>query len=189
MSGGYWDYNDTAFASSIFGGLGYCIDYGDEGREHSAEARKSNPLEDREFSEMVFDMLCVLHSFDWYKSGDTSEEQYRDDLIKFKNKWLSRSPGARTKMEIDKSISELKDELYDMFGVESIVSENAVKHNSNGYCYYITGDEIERFREKCCPLCSDTSCDGNKKLSQCDRWLAFAEGAELLPVSDPDGDY
>lgn len=116
MSGGLWDYRDGILAGDIFGhGV---VDYGDNGRKKSLAARKKNPLEDKEFSEMVFDMFCVLHSFDWYQCGDTDEEQYRDDLSEFKEKWLGKTQTERTKTEIDKSVAELKSELYKTLGCD-----------------------------------------------------------------------
>lgn len=111
MSGGHFEYQERRLCSELFG-FQLWPDYGEDGRKHSGEARKLNPLEDKEFSEMVYDMLCVIHSFDYYKSGDTDEEQYREDLEFFKRKWMGKSDQQRTREEIDKSISELKDELY-----------------------------------------------------------------------------
>lgn len=90
MSGGRFDYRNDDACSEIFHGKLYPA-YGDDGFKHSKEARRINPLEDRELSEMVFDMFCVLHSYDWYASGDTGEEQYRADVKRFKDKWMHRS--------------------------------------------------------------------------------------------------
>ena len=119
MSGGYFDYDNDRAARSIFD-WGVEIDYwlGD-GRYYKTSvrtARKLNPLEDREISELAFDMFCLIHSFDLYKSGDTDEEQYRKDLEYFKQKWLKHTPLQRTKTEIEKSVSELREELLKQFG-------------------------------------------------------------------------
>ena len=76
---------------------------------------KLNPLEDKELSELVYDVFCLLHSYDWYISGDTGEEDYRNDVKYFKDKWLKRSSNYRVKDEIDKTLAEAKEELLNMF--------------------------------------------------------------------------
>ena len=55
MSGGHFDYNDKRLKNDMFG------------YEHEYK----NPLEDREISNLVYDVLTLLHVFDYYKSGDT----------------------------------------------------------------------------------------------------------------------
>ena len=37
-------------------------------------------------------MFCLIHSFDWAESGDTDEEQYREDIMYFKRKWFKSKP-------------------------------------------------------------------------------------------------
>lgn len=127
MSGGYFDYDNDRAARSIFD-WGVEIDYGlGDGRYYKTSvstARKLNPLEDREISKLAFDMFCLIHSFDWYKSGDTGEEQYRKDLEYFKQKWLKPTPLQRAKAEIEKSVSELREELLKQFGAWEETDDN-----------------------------------------------------------------
>ena len=66
-------------------------------------------------------MLCLLHSCDWYQSGDTGEATYRADIEYFKNKWLNPTASELAKSEIDKSILEVKEELYKVLGVSEDV--------------------------------------------------------------------
>lgn len=115
MSGGYWDYKTDNVCSEIFGWM--YPDYGDEGFNQSKIAAKKNPLEDREMSELVWDVFCVLHSFDWYKSCDTGEDSYRADVKRFKDKWLNRNRKLRIKEIVDSTFNDAKEELYKTFGI------------------------------------------------------------------------
>ena len=94
MSGGHFDYSNDRCCKEIFG-WSFTPDYGDRGISQSEAARKLDPLEDKVISELVWDVFCLLHSFDWYASGDTSEEQYRHDVQRFKKKWLKTIPLER----------------------------------------------------------------------------------------------
>ena len=113
MSGGHFDYDNDRAARTVFG-WSVDVNYGlgqDWYKDNVRVARKINPLEDRQISELVFDLFCLLHSFDWYRSGDTGEECYRKDLEYFKSKLLKSTPLQRTRQEIEKSVSELREEL------------------------------------------------------------------------------
>lgn len=117
MSGGHWGYKNDYIAHELFG-WGFSPDYGDEGFAQSKDAARVNPLEDLELSEMLWDLLCVLHSYDWYASGDTCEETYRKDVKRFKTKWLGRTRDDRIKAACDRLLDAAKDELYRTFGVK-----------------------------------------------------------------------
>ena len=54
MSGGHFEYLDGRLKDEIFG----------------YENKVKNVFEDREISELVFDVLDLIHEFDWYYSGD-----------------------------------------------------------------------------------------------------------------------
>lgn len=105
MSGGHFNYVDSSLKSEIFG-------WGD----------LTNVFEDKEISELVWDVLNLIHDFDWYKSGDTCEETYLAKKAKFKEKWFSK-PDVRVQRIIDETISECKSELYKTFGID--VSEES----------------------------------------------------------------
>ena len=119
MSGGTWNYANDNLAGDIFG-WGLDVDYGLNREEHkisAMRARKADPLEDKELSELVFDVFCLLHSYDWYNSADTGEDTYRSDIKAFKDKWLKRSGLQRIKDEIEKTLAETRINLYrDLLG-------------------------------------------------------------------------
>lgn len=107
MSGGLFDYKDSSLKCEIFG-------YGDQFR---------NVFEDREISELVWDLLDLIHEFDWYRCGDTCKETYLKAKTDFKKKWLDNR-GVRVKHIVDTALSELREELYETYGLEEDAHEN-----------------------------------------------------------------
>lgn len=105
MSGGHFEYADDRLRYAIFG-------YGD---------RYYNALEDREISELVWDVLNLLHDYDWYASGDTCEETYLKAKIAFKKKWLNNR-GVRVRRVVDDAIEEIRKELYKTYNITDEVS-------------------------------------------------------------------
>ena len=101
MSGGYFEYKDFNLKNEIFG---WC----DTPR---------NVFEDREISELVWDILDLIHDYDWYKSGDTCKDTYLNKKRDFKKKWFSNR-GVRVRHTIDTAIQELRDELYETYNLE-----------------------------------------------------------------------
>ena len=100
MSGGHFNYQDKQLKNDMFG---YDHEY-------------KNPLEDKEISNLVYDVLTLLHDFDWYKSGDTNEETYLKSKENFKKKWLRNkkySQEVLTKI-IYEETENLKNELLKM---------------------------------------------------------------------------
>lgn len=87
MSGGYFEYRDTALCDWVFE-YDLSSKYGKH-KDESLKARLMNPLKDKDVSELTYDILCLLHSFDYWQSGDMQEKQYRSDVIDFKRKWLN----------------------------------------------------------------------------------------------------
>ena len=69
---------------------------------------------------MTWDLLNLIHTFDYYKSGDCGKEKYLNEKKAFKNKWFSNR-GVRIRNVIDSAIDDLKEELYETYG---IVKEN-----------------------------------------------------------------
>lgn len=53
-------------------------------------ARVDDPMNDADVSEMLFDMGCLLHSLEWYLSGDNCSETYYKHLSEFKAKWINK---------------------------------------------------------------------------------------------------
>ena len=120
MSGGHFNYANDTLCREIYGWK-VDPDYGDEGFEQSPIARKINPFNDLVISELIFDVFCLLHSFDWCESGDTCEETYRKDVKHFKEKWLKQIPELKIKEIVDGEISRMRDELYQAFNLNEVI--------------------------------------------------------------------
>ena len=102
MSGGRFDYIDSRLKDEIFGW----------------SEKFSNVFEDREISELVWDVLDLIHDYDWYASGDTCEETYLKRKAAFKKKWLGGNRDVRVRQIVDDALREAKEELYKTFAME-----------------------------------------------------------------------
>lgn len=116
MSGGRFDYKNDYLCEEIFDWRIH-PNYGDAGFNQSKLARKFNPMEDLVMSELIFDVFCILHSFDWYQSGDTGEDTYNADVKRFKDKWLKQPPEHRVREIIDDELNAVRDKLYQSFNI------------------------------------------------------------------------
>lgn len=118
MSGGHWDYKNDDVCYELFNwdvsptyGIG-----SKEQKRYAKTAREIDPMEDIELSDLVYDVFCLFHSADWYKSGDNSEETYRNDVEAFKQKWFKNERSDRLKEYVDAAVEELRDKLMVMIG-------------------------------------------------------------------------
>ena len=102
MSGGRFNYMDSSLKDEIFGWT----------------EKPRNVFEDKEISQLVWDVFDLIHDFDWYASGDTGEKDWLKAKKAFKKKWFNTLPEERTKNIVDESVEELRTELYKTFGVE-----------------------------------------------------------------------
>ena len=114
MSGGHFDYTNDNLCHDIYGWSIY-PDYGNRGFEQSNLARRLDPFDDILISELIFDVFCLIHSYDWYQSGDTGEDTYRKDVQRFKDKWLKQIPDDRVKTIIDDELNLVRGRLYNTF--------------------------------------------------------------------------
>lgn len=73
-------------------------------------------MHDEEMNDLIKDICEVLHDLEWWQSYDISEEDYRETVKKFKEKWFKRSRNERLKEYIDKKIDKTKDDLYKLIG-------------------------------------------------------------------------
>lgn len=103
MSGGHFEYKDSSLKMEMFGWTD----------------RPHNVLEDRELSELAWDLLDIIHAYDWYKSGDTCKETYLKEKEKFKKKWFSNR-GVNVRRIVDEAVAELKSELYESFRISEV---------------------------------------------------------------------
>ena len=99
MSGGIFNYADGNLKSEMFG-------YGD---------KPINVMEDDEVSELVWDVLNLIHDLDYYQSGDTCRETYIESKKEFKKKWFGNRK-IRIEKIVDKKIERLREEVKEMIG-------------------------------------------------------------------------
>ena len=113
MSGGKFDYRNDMLCEDIFDGLYSEYGIGEDENQiiNAKKARKVNPFEDSIISELVYDVFCLIHSFDYYRSYDTCEDTYRKDVDAFKNKWLKMSAKKLAERTIKQGIEDLEERL------------------------------------------------------------------------------
>jgi hypothetical protein len=80
MSGGHWDYLNDSLKERIFS------QEDDEGETHLI----SNPLEDQFLSDLAHDIFVLLHTYDWYVSGDIGEDTYQSRVEDFYIYWKEK---------------------------------------------------------------------------------------------------
>lgn len=124
MSGGYFSYTDQELCNNIFG-IDPSLAGGPTYKSGIKLAIFRDPMEDREISELVYDVICLLHEFDYYQEYDTSRESYLAAKKRFKKKWFSTSPDKRLQTQlghalssIDQAASKAKNNLKEMFDGE-----------------------------------------------------------------------
>lgn len=111
MSGGRFNYTDRVLTSEMFN---VWADYGmgdSEYKQNVKRVRRQNRFEDKVISELIYDAMCLIHSYDWYASDDTGEETYRADVNFFKKKWLKLLGEKYVRELIDEELAETKEEL------------------------------------------------------------------------------
>lgn len=101
MSGGHFCCADSRLKSELFGFVDSPIDV----------------FDDMEISGLVWDLLELIHVYDWYLSVDTGREDYLKAKAEFKEEWLG-DRSERMKRIVDDAIQQTKNELYETFGVK-----------------------------------------------------------------------
>ena len=102
MSGGRFNYQDMTLRDEIFG--------------YAGRDEINNVFEDREITELIYDVFDIIHAYDWYASGDTCKATYIEAKDEFKKKWFGNNE-ARMKYIIDGAIEGVKKELYETYGL------------------------------------------------------------------------
>ena len=116
MSGGSHNYIANEINVALFEDC-ICTHYRNVCDEKNARiARNLNPMYDRELSELMADVTCLLYGLEWYDSSDIGEETYKECVNKFKAKWLKRTEKDRLNSYLDdlksyyeKLVKELKE--------------------------------------------------------------------------------
>lgn len=113
MSGGHFNYSNDNAARDIFG-WDIDVKYGLSKLQDDAKlVAKEDPLEDREISELAYDLFCLLHSYDWYRSCDTDVDTYRNDLRFFKKKWLERGRKERIDFLVERAVERINEQAQE----------------------------------------------------------------------------
>lgn len=73
----------------------------------------SNALGDREMKDLAKDLAEVYHDKEWADSGDISQGEYNERLVRFKQKWFTKEGTVERR---DKYIEETVADLKRMFG-------------------------------------------------------------------------
>ena len=71
---------------------------------------------DEEMDDLIKDLCDVLHDLEWWHSGDSGEEDYRETVKKFKEKWFKQDRKDRLKTYIDNKLEKTKKEMYNLIG-------------------------------------------------------------------------
>ena len=114
MSGGSLNFLASNMCDSLFG---YRVDKEYKkicDKDNARIARKLNPIHDRELSELIADVICLLHALEWYDDCDIDEKAYKECVKKFKSKWMQRTEKDRLNSYLDDLKSyygELAEEL------------------------------------------------------------------------------
>ena len=82
-------------------------------------ARNLNPMHDRELSELMADVICLLYGLEWFDSGDIGEETYKECVKKFKAKWLKRTEKDRLNSYLEDLKSYYEELVEELKGEEN----------------------------------------------------------------------
>ena len=74
-------------------------------------------MHDAELNDLISDLIPVLKACEWWKSGDCSAKEYREEVEKFKKKWFG-DPDKRRAELAAKECDRLKRQLLVTFGLE-----------------------------------------------------------------------
>ena len=85
---------------------------------YTLEEECKGQMRDAEMDDLIADLCEVLHDLEWWQSGDSNEEKYRETLRKFKKKWFNANRKERLKGYIDNQIGVVRRELYELIGEE-----------------------------------------------------------------------
>ena len=78
MSGGRFDYFYLRLNEFIMD-----IEY-----DYDLNKKIKLSTEERELKRLLIDLSSLFHDYEWWKSGDDSEEDFIKSFNKFKRKWL-----------------------------------------------------------------------------------------------------
>ena len=78
---------------------------------------EADKMGDPELIALVKDVATLMHDREWYLSGDTGDETWKESKEAFKKKWFKSSRASRLKGLIETLFEETKSECMKMIGV------------------------------------------------------------------------
>lgn len=117
MSGGSFNYASSNLLTNVFSDyISARYDFESENnKKDRLRAIKENPMHDLELSELIYDIAILLHSCEWYDSGDTGYDTYQADVKAFKKKWFKASRNERIKRDIELVLEDARLKLEETF--------------------------------------------------------------------------
>lgn len=73
-------------------------------------------FEDPEIEDIVEDVQGLMHDLEWYRSGDTSREEYLYSIEEFKQKWFKANRNERLSRLIGEQCDDFKNKLKELIG-------------------------------------------------------------------------
>ena len=80
MSGGHWNYKNDDLKRQIF------EEVDEDGKVHHID----NPLGIGFLSDLTHDIFVILHCYDWFISGDITENSYQERVDSFLKHWKQK---------------------------------------------------------------------------------------------------
>ena len=120
MSGGSLNFLASTMCDSLFG---YKTDRDYEmicNNANARIARSLNPMHDRELSELMADVICLLYALEWFDSCDIGEEKYKECVNKFKSKWFTRTGKDRLNSYAEDLKSYYEELVEELKGKENV---------------------------------------------------------------------
>lgn len=73
-------------------------------------------MEDAELNDLMLDIGKLAHDLEWWKSGDTSEKEYRKTVKAFKAKWFEADRNKRIEKYVKEAFDKTKNAMLKMIG-------------------------------------------------------------------------
>ena len=138
------------------------------------EEECSGSMYDAEMNDLITDLCDVLHDLEWWQSGDSSEEVYRETVTKFKKKWFMGNRDERLRGYIDKQLGIVRHELYALIGEKADAEKNEEVHMTNRekfeQVFHTPITDTEYLHG--CLVCPDDVCNAHPDCKDCpyDDW-------------------
>lgn len=140
MSGGTFNYHNDSLKDEIFP---YSCNT-------SLKARNANPFGDRVISELVYDVLELIHAYDYYAASDTGEDTYRAAVKDFKDKWLSNKFDKKyCKDFVTQQYEQLYKEIMSDLNIAPVMVFEPCTCGNGRPTYYYHKDGIVAICSKC----------------------------------------